>query len=399
MNDDVQDETLINVPRNNETGAPVSLSGSTVSCSSPEGIASESLVEVLACDTSSEKDYKDGSSVSKNNPAEEPSDAPPNMGAFSPTFHQRRKKGKFREVEPPQISAEIADTHAHLGMVQNPSLRLARCAYHHVSFVCAMNDPSDDSDTTYSALDVWLQTAHELLCAQGYDYAAAHLPCVRIATGIHPHSAKKYDDQLEERLIARLRDPRTCALGEVGLDYHYDFSPREVQRTVFRRQIRIAKEAGLPLILHIREAHDDAYAILHDEGFPQAGTLLHCFNLGPEVLEPWLEHNCYIAYGGPITFKKADEVRQSSLLVDREHLLSETDSPFMTPEPMRGMECGPEHVVFNATRLAETRNFSSEEETTAFLSQMYSNAISLLNRKPTSWQEGRDSCLIKGAHE
>ena len=89
------------------------------------------------------------------------------------------------------------------------------------------------------------------------------------------------------------------AVGEIGLDYHYDLSPRETQREVFRAQIRLAKEAGLPIALHMREAHDDGFAILEEEGFPEAGTLLHCFNLDAAELFRWVEAGCYIAFGGP----------------------------------------------------------------------------------------------------
>ena len=113
--------------------------------------------------------------------------------------------------------------------------------------------------------------------------------------GCHPHNAKHYDDALEGLLLDRLADARVSAVGEIGLDYHYDFSPREAQREAFRRQVRVAKKAGLPVVLHIREAHDDAFSILQEEGFPQAGTLLHCFNLDWAELERWVEAGCYVA--------------------------------------------------------------------------------------------------------
>ena len=106
-----------------------------------------------------------------------------------------------------------------------------------------------------------------------------------------------------------LKDPRVAALGEIGLDYHYDFSPRDDQREAFRRQLRLAKEAGLPVALHLREAHDEALAIMREEGFPEAGTLLHCFNLDWATLEPWVEEGCYVAFGGALTFKNADDTR------------------------------------------------------------------------------------------
>ena len=157
------------------------------------------------------------------------------------------------------------------------------------------------------------------------------MPRVRFAVGCHPHNAKFYDDDLERALLDRLADPRVSAVGEIGLDYHYDFSPREDQREAFRRQIRVAKQAGLPVVLHVREAHDEAFAILQEEGFPEAGTLLHCFNLDWAELERWVEAGCHVAFGGPVTFKHADEVRDAASRVPEELLLTETDAPYMTP--------------------------------------------------------------------
>lgn len=212
------------------------------------------------------------------------------------------------------------------------------------------------------------------------------MPRVRIAVGCHPHNAKHYDDALEATLRERLADPRVSAVGEIGLDYHYDLSPRSDQREAFRRQIRVAKEAGLPVALHVREAHDEAFAILQEEGFPEAGTLLHCFNLDWEVLEPWVEAGCYVAFGGPLTFKKADEVRDAAARVPLNRLLTETDAPYMTPEPMRGMRCGPEHVIFTAERLAEVRGFERGHAREEFLRELMANARGLLDRKPTEWQ-------------
>lgn len=207
--------------------------------------------------------------------------------------------------------------------------------------------------------------------------------------GCHPHNAKHYDDALELKLRELLADPRVSAVGEIGLDYHYDFSPREDQRTAFRRQILVAKEAGLPVVLHVREAHDEAFAILQEEGFPEAGTLLHCFNLDWAELERWVDAGCYVAFGGPLTFKKADVVRDAAARVPQDRLLTETDAPYMTPEPLRGAVCGPEHVVFTAEKLCEVRGFTRGEEREAFLNALMANACGLLDREPTSWQRER----------
>ena len=215
------------------------------------------------------------------------------------------------------------------------------------------------------------------------------MPRVRFAVGCHPHNAKFYDDDLERALLDRLADPRVSAVGEIGLDYHYDFSPREDQREAFRRQIRVAKQAGLPVVLHIREAHDEAFAILQEEGFPEAGTLLHCFNLDWAELERWVEAGCHVAFGGPVTFKHADEVRDAAARVPEELLLTETDAPYMTPEPLRGVTCGPEHVVFTAEKLCEVRGLAFGEERETFLRRLLANAYELLDREPTPWQRER----------
>ncbi len=208
--------------------------------------------------------------------------------------------------------------------------------------------------------------------------------------GCHPHNAQHYDDALEAVLRERLHDARVSALGEVGLDYHYDLSPREAQREAFRRQIRLAKEAGLPVVLHMREAHDDGFALLSEEGFPEAGTLLHCFNLDAAELARWVDAGCFIAFGGPLTFKKAEEVREAAKLVPADRLLTETDAPYMTPEPLRGTACGPEHVAFTAAKLADVRGFEDLRTPARgeFLRQTYLNALGLLDREPTAWQRG-----------
>ncbi|WP_139650819.1 TatD family hydrolase [Raoultibacter phocaeensis] len=212
------------------------------------------------------------------------------------------------------------------------------------------------------------------------------MPRVRIAAGCHPHNAKHYDDALEAELYRLLADPRTCAVGEVGLDYHYDFSPRADQIAVFRRQIALAHETRLPLVLHLREAHEEAYRIMTEEGFPEGGVLLHCFNLDWDTLAPWLDKGCYAAFGGSLTFKKSDDTREAARRMPLGRILTETDAPYMTPEPMRGMECGPDHVIFTAERLAEVRGCETGPAKLEFLADIYRNALDLLNREPTAWQ-------------
>lgn len=304
-------------------------------------------------------------------------------------FHQKRKHDKWRVVEAPALEGPIADTHAHLHMLPDPPLSLARAAAHGVAFACAVTDPSEDGEMVFDQLGEWLAAAPAAIAEICGAQPLPAVPHARIIAGCHPHNARLYTEALEAQLVRLLTDPRVCAVGEIGLDYHYDLSPREVQRTVFRRQIRLAKEVGLPVSLHVREAHDDAFAILSEEGFPEAGCLLHCFNLDAAEAARWVEAGCFFAFGGPVTFKKADEVREAATLVPADRLLTETDSPYMTPEPLRGAVCGPAHTVFTAARLAEVRGAAPGADRAAFLAQLMENARALLDRAPTAWQHAQ----------
>lgn len=292
-------------------------------------------------------------------------------------FYQRKRHDKWREVPAPSpaLEAPIADSHAHLHLLPDPEWELRRCKANGVDLVCTVVDPSEDD--VDSMMDLAIQAARN----------DQELVDVLLAVGVHPHNARLYSDELEAVIRDNGRYPLTRILGEIGLDYHYDFSTREQQRGAFRRQIRLAKELGLPIALHLRggedpvadDAHGEAFAILEQEGFPQAGTLLHCCALGPEALRPWLEADCYIAYGGALTFKNADEARAGALLVPAERLLLETDAPYMTPEPMRGAACTPAHVVFTAERLAQVRGVQPGNERRLFLNQVHDNAWRFLS--------------------
>jgi TatD DNase family protein len=186
---------------------------------------------------------------------------------------------------------------------------------------------------------------------------------VYAAAGVHPHDARLYDDAAERRLSEILgRGGRVVALGEIGLDYHYDNSPRGVQREVFARQLRLAMKLSLPVIIHSREADEETVEILRDvyAGAPRGGVM-HCFGGGMKLAEDVLALGLFISFAGNVTFKKADALREVALAVPLERLLVETDCPYLSPVPFRGRRNEPAHVVETARFLAELRGVEAEE--------------------------------------
>lgn len=186
---------------------------------------------------------------------------------------------------------------------------------------------------------------------------------VYCAIGVHPHDAKLFDAVAEQRLkdLAK-QSSRVVAWGEIGLDYHYDHSPRDVQRDVFRRQLAIARELNLPVVIHSREADDDTIAILREElsDYSRAGVL-HCFGGSLPMAEQAIELGFFVSFAGNLTFKKADDLRAIAQKLPLERLLVETDCPYLTPVPFRGKRNEPARVVETAKFLAELKNTAPEE--------------------------------------
>ena len=310
-------------------------------------------------------------------------------------FRKPKKNGSVSVVNAPHLLTPIADTHAHLQMLDDPALAPARAGAHEVAFVETIVDVAEDGgcrSLTFQQLEEWIRSAQldvrqmgSLCCGQApYD-----VPRVRIAVGVHPHNAKEYTPQVESDLIRCLEDERVSAVGEIGLDYHYDLSPREDQKEVFARQISIAQEAQLPVALHVREAFDDAYAILEKAGWNPSGVLLHCYTSDAEEVKRWVAAGCFVAFGGALTFGRSDGIRAAIHEVPQDRLLLETDAPFMAPVPLRGQPCEPAQVVFTAERaLAELLGEgASQAERIELLQMTYQNALTLLDRGPTAWQQ------------
>ena len=193
---------------------------------------------------------------------------------------------------------------------------------------------------------------------------------VYAAVGVHPHDAKLYDDAAENHLLDLVKSSKkVIAWGEIGLDYYYDHSPRDVQVEVFRRQIRTAKELVLPIIVHSRSADDETVGILTDEcSYQGFRGIMHCFGGTPEMAKVLMEIGFLISFAGKVTFKKADNLRDAARVVPLEKLLIETDCPFLTPEPFRGKRNEPGFVAHTAKYLAEFYGVTLErlaEQTTA----------------------------------
>ncbi|MDW8168662.1 MAG: TatD family hydrolase [Acidobacteriota bacterium] len=182
---------------------------------------------------------------------------------------------------------------------------------------------------------------------------------IYLALGVHPHDAKTYTADLEERLLALSAHPKVIAWGEIGLDYHYDHSPRPVQREVFRRQLQVAERRGLPVIIHSREAEADTLALLQEHG-PRVRGMMHCFTGSLEMARRCVELGLYISFSGIITFRNASALVEVVRALPRERILIETDCPYLAPVPYRGKRNEPLFVREVARRLADVWGESLE---------------------------------------
>jgi TatD DNase family protein len=179
--------------------------------------------------------------------------------------------------------------------------------------------------------------------------------------GIHPHECAQVPEADWDESARLAAEPSVVGVGETGLDYHYDLSPREVQRQSFRRSIRIAHAVGKPVVVHVREADPDCAAILREEGLPSAGGVIHCFTGDWPAARTYLDLGLHVSVAGIVTFKAADAIRDAVRRIPRDRLLVETDSPFLAPVPFRGKRNEPAHVVHVASKVAELWGVSPAE--------------------------------------
>ncbi|WHY61908.1 TatD family hydrolase [Cytobacillus firmus] len=236
------------------------------------------------------------------------------------------------------------DTHAHLNAEQyNEDLQevIDRALSEGVSNIVVVGF---DRPTIEKAMELTEQ----------YEFIYA---CV----GWHPVDAI---DMTEEDLlwIEELSShPKVVALGEMGLDYYWDKSPKDIQKEVFRKQIRLAKKVKLPIVIHNRDATSDIVEILKEEGAGEVGGIMHCFSGSPEIAQECVDMNFYISLGGPVTFKNAKKPKEVADVIPLEKLLIETDCPYLTPHPHRGKRNEPSYVKLVAEQIAEIKGLSTEE--------------------------------------
>ena len=199
-----------------------------------------------------------------------------------------------------------------------------------------------------------------------------HYQQIYCGMGVHPHNANDYSDLVEDRIIALLENPKVRAVGEIGLDYYYDFAPKDVQRDVFRRQLNIAKSYDMPVIIHNRESDEDMIQILDEEQNGELRGVLHCFSSDLTMLHKALDLGFHVSFTGNITYKKSvlDEIVRATPL---DRIMIETDSPYMTPVPHRGQRNEPQFVRFIAKKIAEIHALTFEE----ILTMTSNNAKSL----------------------
>jgi len=191
--------------------------------------------------------------------------------------------------------------------------------------------------------------------------------------GCHPHNASRYNEDAEKTILSYLKHPKCALLGEIGLDYHYDLSPREVQRSVFDRQLDLAYALGRTVQLHIREAHGDCMDMLREraaQGRMPRG-IMHCYTGSWEAAKVYLDFGLYISFSGALTFKNAPKLQEVMENMPADRILVETDCPYMAPVPLRGKRCEPAFVTHTLAKAAALRNAAPD----AFAAQVYENSL------------------------
>lgn len=236
----------------------------------------------------------------------------------------------------------LIDTHCHLEMKQFDDDR--------AEVIRRAADAGFEALITVGSTFQSVSDAIEL--AERHDFIYA-------TVGIHPHDAKDFSENIYARFKEWSTHSKVVAVGETGLDYHYDHSPRETQRDIFRRHIELARECGLPLIVHSREAQEDTMTILSEQKVDRGA--LHCFSGDMAMAEKAMSLGLYISFAGPVTFKKALQLKEIARIIPDDYLLIETDAPYLSPEPFRGKRNEPAYLRHTAEHIASLRGISTED--------------------------------------
>lgn len=210
-------------------------------------------------------------------------------------------------------------------------------------------------------VDLILNPGADLASSEAAVALAQQYHFLYAGVGVHPHEAKNVNENVYARLKELSQKDKVVAIGEIGLDYHYDNSPREVQKEVFKRQLQLASDMNLPIIIHNREAHGDTYEILEKYFDAKNGGVMHSYSGSLEMANRFIDMGLYLSISGPITFKNAKKNVELVREIPLEHLFIETDSPYLTPVPYRGKKNHPAMVQYVAKKIAEIKNISVEE--------------------------------------
>ena len=198
-------------------------------------------------------------------------------------------------------------------------------------------------------------SAESVELANKYDFIYA-------AVGVHPHDVKDLTEaDIQELKRMATENKKVVAIGEIGLDYYYDAEYKELQKKWFKRQIELANELKLPIIIHDRDAHQDTFEIIKNTKSPEIGCVLHCYSGNVELAKEYVKMGCYISIPGTVTFKNNKKTREVAKEIPLEYLLIETDSPYMAPEPHRGKRNDPSLVAFVADKIAQEKGISYEK--------------------------------------
>ena len=238
----------------------------------------------------------------------------------------------------------IFDTHAHYDDEAFDADREALLASMPENGVGLIVDPGCDLDTSRRAVEI-----------------AEQYPHVYAAVGWHPENCAPYTRESLDTLRAWAKNPKVVAIGEIGLDYYYDLSPREIQKTVFERQLDLAYELKKPVILHIRDAHGDTIEILRAHRNRLPHCVVHCCSASWESAKIYLSLDCMISFAGPVTFKKSVNLQEVAKNVPLDRLMIETDSPYLAPEPVRGHRNEPLNVGHICRLIAALRQMDAQQ--------------------------------------